>query len=165
MKVAVCRPYHAQTVGRTTMQMPDGKSVFKIYYLSIIGRDKPERYEWGAAPFTRDEFESAFLRGGHEGIGFVTAFPHITKVFRYAPSVETVVDVREFHTEGMRTLDVARGDSSHEFACYAEAIIAAEEFRAWASASSVEEYLAYNSSASDFSVISHTKLAAYWQGA
>lgn len=163
MRIAACRPYHAQTVGRTIVRMPDGKSVFRIHYLSIVGRDKPERYEWQHCPLTQDNFETAFRLGGHEGIGFVTAFPHVTKVFRFSPYMETVMDVREFHAEDMRPLDSARGDGSREFACYAEAIIAAEEYHAWARAATVEEYLAHEGGKTDFPVFSNAKLALYWQ--
>jgi hypothetical protein len=42
MQIASCRTYHGKTVGHTLLRMPDGRSVFKIYYISVIGRDKPE---------------------------------------------------------------------------------------------------------------------------
>jgi hypothetical protein len=145
--------------------MPDGKSVFKVYYISVIGRDTPERFEWAHSPRTQHDFEQAFLAGGYEGVGFVIAFPHVTKIFRFSPSAETLMDVREFHTEGMRPMDCARGDGFHEFACYAEAAIAADEYDAWARAKTVEEYLPFQSRKSDFPVASHQKMATYWQGA
>ena len=71
--------------------MPDGKSVFKIHYISIMGRDKPELYEWEHSPFTQLDFEQFFLSGAHEGIGFVTAFPHISKIFRFSPYADQQV--------------------------------------------------------------------------
>jgi hypothetical protein len=145
--------------------MPDGKSVFKVYYISVIGRDTPERFEWAHSPRTQHDFEQAFLAGGYEGVGFVIAFPHVTKIFRFSPSAETLMDVREFHTEGMRPMDCARGDGFHEFACYAEAAIAADEYDAWARAKTVEEYLPFQSRKADFPVASHQKMATYWQGA
>jgi hypothetical protein len=144
--------------------MPDGKSVFKVYYISVIGRDKPEQFEWARAPRTQHDFEQAFLAGGYEGIGFVLAFPHVTKIFRFSPSAETLMDVREFHTQGMRPMDCSRGDGFHEFACYAEAAIAADEYDAWARAKSVEEYLPFRSGKADFPVASSAKMANYWQG-
>lgn len=165
MRIAACRTYHAQTVGQSLLRMPDGKSVFTVYYLSVIGRDIPERFEWQHCPRTPESFEKAFLAGGHAGIGFVIAFPHVTKIFRFSPAMETVMDVREFHTEGMRHMACSREDGYHEFACYAEAVIAADEYRAWARAATVEEYLAFRSTATDFPVVSNTKLAAYWEGA
>lgn len=165
MRIGTCRPYHAQTIGQSVLRMPDGRSVFKVYYISVIGRDKPEVFEWQHCPHTRGEFEKTFLAGSHEGIGFVIAFPHVAKIFRFSPATETVMDVREFHTEGMRSMDCSRGDGFHEFACYAEAAIAADEYRAWARAATVEEYLAFRSTAADFPVASNTKLAAYWKGA
>ena len=163
MQIATCRPYHAQTVGQSVLRMPDGKSVFKVYYTSVIGRDKPELYEWQHCPRTRAHFEQVFLAGGHEGIGFVIAFPHVTKIFRFSPDMETILDVREFDTAGMTDRDCTRTDGSHEFACYAEAVIAADEYRAWARAASVDDYLAFRSTETDFPVASNTKLAAYWK--
>lgn len=164
MQLTPCRTYHAKTVGRRVLRMPDGKSVFKVYYVSVIGRDKPELYEWQRSSRTTADFERTFAAGGHEGVGFVIAFPHVTKVYRFSPDGETILDVREFDTDGMTDRDCARSDGYHELACYAEAAIAADEYRAWAEAGSVDEYLAARSEAADFPVVSHTKLAAYWTG-
>jgi len=165
MNILACRTYHGQQVGQTLLRMPDGKSAFKVYYISVIGRDTPERFEWARAPRTLQDFERAFLAGGHEGIGFVLAFPHVTKLFRFSPGAETILDVRAFHTDGMRPMDLARDGGFVEFACYAEAVIAAEEYHAWARAASVEAYLASRAAAADFPVARHAKLAAYWQAA
>jgi hypothetical protein len=74
------------------------------------------------------------------------------------------LDVREFDTESMTDRDCSRSDGYHELACYAEAAIAADEYRAWARAATVEEYLAFRSDAADFPVVSNDKLAAYWNG-
>ena len=162
MNIPDCRPYHAVTSSMSLVQMPDGKSVHKIYYLSIIGRDKPELYEWERCAITKGEFEEAFRSGGHEGIGVVTDFPHITKVFRFGPSMETVLDIQEFDTDGMTVRDCSRDDGYHEFACYAEAVIAAEEYHAWAKAESVEEYLRTECDCTDFPVVSHSKLQTHY---
>ena len=145
--------------------MSDGKSVFKIYYISIVGRDRPEQYEWEQSPHTQADFEKAFLTGKHEGVGFVIAFPHVTKVFRFSPGAETVLDVREFDTAGMRPKDCSRSDGSHEFACYAESVISAAEYEAWASATAIDAYFAFRCHRTDFPVVSNTKLAAYWKQA
>ncbi|MFB3818844.1 MAG: hypothetical protein ACE147_14365 [Candidatus Methylomirabilales bacterium] len=163
MQIAPCRTYHGKTVARARLRMPDGQSVFKVYYISVIDRDTPERFEWARGPRTPADFEAAFSRTGIRGIGFVIAFPHVTKVFRFSPSGETVLDVRELHTDGLRPMDCARPDSFHEFACYAEAVLAAAEFHAWARAATVEEYLAFDARDDDFPVISNSKLAAYWK--
>jgi hypothetical protein len=129
MKIAACRPYHAQTIGKNLIRMPDQKSVFKAYYLSRLGRDNPKRYDWLHSPLTQEVFEKAFLSGNHEGIGFfVTTFPYITKVFRFSHYLETILNSPEYHSENMRPRDISRQDGSHEFACYAEAIIAVEEY-------------------------------------
>jgi hypothetical protein len=162
MQIAACRSYHARTAGECLLRMPDGKSVFKVYYLSNIGRPTPEMFEWERCPRTPADFEAAFLAGGHEGVGFVLAFPHVTKVYRFAPEMETILDVREFNTEGMTHRDCGRSGGYHEMACYAEAVIAADEYHAWAKATSVNEYLGFHSTATDFPVVSHQKLGAYW---
>jgi hypothetical protein len=145
--------------------MPDRKSAFKVYYISVVGRDKPHLYEWRQCSRTPADFEQAFLSGGHEGVGFVVAFPHVTKTYRFSPEMETILDVREYNTEGMIDRDCSRSDGYHELACYAEAVIAADEYRAWAEAETVEQYLSRRSDAADFPVVSNTKLAAYWRAA
>jgi len=164
MKIAPCRSYHAQTIGRSLLRMPDGQSAFKVYYISVIGRDDPGRYEWKSCLRSQRDFERSFLAGGHDGVGFVIAFPHVTKVYRFSPEQETLLDVREFNTDGMTARDCSRSGGYHELACYAEAIIAADEYRAWAQAKTVAEYLAVRSDAADFPVVRNGKLAAYWNG-
>jgi hypothetical protein len=163
MLVTPCRPYHGRTHDLKIIAMPDHKSVFKVYFISILGRDQPEAFEWEHAPFAPVQFEATFRSGPHEGIGFIIAFPHITKVFRFSPGAETVLDVTEFQTAGMRPKDCSRGDGSHEFACYAESMIAADEHEAWARAATVQDYLEFRSARLDFPVTAQTKLADYWR--
>lgn len=162
MHIAPCRTYHARRVGRTLLKMPDGKSALKVYYLSIIGRDKPELFEWERCAISPEEFERRLLQSAFEGIGFATAFPHVTKLFRFSPFAETVMDVLEFSTADLNRLDCSRADNWHEFACYAEALIAAEEYAAWAQSSTVEQYLAFVSPSNSFPIVNHAKLSAYW---
>jgi hypothetical protein len=163
MQIAKCKTYHAIAAGQSLLWMPDKKSAFKIYYISIIGRDRPDQYEWEHCHQTPVSFEKAFRMGQHEGIGFVMAFPHMTKVFRFSPHNETMLDVIEYGTEDMQPKDCSRGDGSHEFACYAEAMIAADEYEAWAKATTVEEYLAFRSNKTGFPVIGNAKLNSYWE--
>jgi hypothetical protein len=80
-------------------------------------------------------------RAGVEGVGFVCAFPHIAKVFRYGPEIETVLHVRAFRPSDFTELDLARSDGYLEFACLAEAVIADAEYRLWAEARTVGAYL------------------------
>lgn len=162
MLIKKCRTYHARLVNQNVLHMSDGKSVFKIYYLSIMGREKPEDYEWEYCPLSQDSLEKMILAGKHEGIGFITSFPHITKIFRFSPHGETVLDISEYHTHNMQPMDFSRGDGTHEFACFAESVISAEEYQAWASAKTVEEFIAFRCKSTDFPVVSHTKLASYW---
>jgi len=162
MKIARCKPYQARLVECRRLAMPDAKSVFKVYFLSIVGRDDPARYEWEHAALTPDAMAPALAASGVEGIGFVTAFPHITKVFRFAPAAETLLHVKALATVGLSPMDLARDDNFVEFACYAEAIIAAEEYDAWARADSVSDYLEFVSGRRDAPVANPAKLAAYW---
>jgi len=161
-QVLSCQPYHGSSAGQAVLNMPDGRSVFKLYLLSIIDRDEPALYDWASSQLSVLEFKVRFCEGGYTGVGFVTAFPHITKIFRYAPEVETVVDVREMDTATLAELDCNRSDQYHEFACYAESLIAADEYRAWAKANTVDEYLQFRCSLSDFPFVNHNKLSDYW---
>lgn len=162
MSIATCQSYHAVSSGTTLLNMPDGKSVFKIYYLSIVGRAQPGLYEWERCSLTQEDFARRFLSGAPAGIGFVTVFPHITKIFRFAPSMETVMQVKAFETRSMVPQVYAEDDGFCEFACYAEAVIAAEEYRVWAASSSVAEYLTFWCRVSDFPVTTSSKLREYW---
>ena len=163
MKIASCRPYHSRTVECRLCALPDGKSVFKLYFVSIVGRDEPARYEWGQNPLPPDELQRRVIAAGFEGIGFIIAFPHLMKLFRFAPSMETVLHVRAFRTQTLEPLDLSREDGAMEFACYAEAAIAADEYNAWARAASVEEYLRFTSGFADGPVADAGKLRRYWR--
>ena len=99
MQVTTCNSYHAKIESTKLLTMPDGKSVFKVYYVSIVGRPTPERFEWDRNPLKNADYEKAFLASGNEGIGFITAFPHITKVFRYSPQAEVLMLVKAFNTQ------------------------------------------------------------------
>ena len=55
----------------------------------------------------------------------------------------------------------SQGDGYYEFAHDAEAVIAAHEYRAWAQAGGVEDYLASRCEEADYPVTSNTKRAAY----
>lgn len=163
MDVTACRSYHSKTVSRRLMRMPDGKSVFKLYFVSIINRPERTRYEWPADASFAAALERRLATLPVEGVGFVTAFPHITKFFRFAPAMETVLHVRGFNTPDLSPLDLQRGEGFLEFACYAEAIIAADEYRMWAGSHSVAEYLRDFSDFVDGPVASNTKLGEYWR--
>lgn len=164
MTIKPCKPYHAKCVAREPISMPDGKSTYKLYFLDIIGREERSRYEWKHAAKPISDFEIEFAGSGIEGIGFVTAFPHITKVFRFAPEVETVLHVSGIDTPSFSPLDLDRGGGWVEFACYAEALVAADEYRFWAAAEHVTDYLEQWSAFDEGSVASHDKLTRYWSG-
>ena len=80
-QVLSCQPYHGISAGQTVLNMPDGRSVFKLYLLSIIDRDEPALYDWASSRLSISEFKVRFRERGYEGVGFVIAFPHITKIF------------------------------------------------------------------------------------
>jgi len=162
MQIKPCQSYHAVLTDKLLVRNPDCKSVFKIYFISIIGRSEPSRYEWPGDKAVMGEFAGRFREKEFEGIGFATAFPHITKLFRFSPAAETVLDVRAFRTSDLAPVDLKRPDDYIEFACYAEALLAAAEYRLWAKAKTTAEYLAAFSSLDDGKIISHTKLANYF---
>ncbi len=158
-----CSAYHAVISDRSLLRNGDGKSAFKIYYVDIVGRENPARTEWDKSGIDKVQFEASLAAAATvEGIGFVTAFPHITKVFRFGPEAETVLNVKAWNTADMSHLDLARSDGYVEFACLAEAVLAADEYLFWAQADSVEEYLSNWSDCADAPVRSNTKLADYW---
>jgi len=155
-----CNSYAARPAGTATYQ--HGQHVFKVYYVDIYGRAEPERYEWDLCGRPREAVLDGLAEAGIEGIGFVVSFPHITKVFRFGPSAETVMHVKGYRTEDFSELDLQREDGYLEFACYAEALIAADEYHFWAQAQSVEEYLEQRSDWADAPVMDNSKLAAYF---
>ena len=142
--------------------MPDGKSVFKVYFVDIVGRKQPERFEWRLCWRSQKDFLEALAKKGIEGVGFVIAFPHITKVFRYGPNPEIVLNVRALKTETLDPLSLERSEGYMEFACLAEAVIGADEYRFWAETRKVEDYLKMWSAFADGPILDHEKLRCYW---
>jgi len=161
MNVKACLTYHSKTIEKKLLHLPDRRSVFKLYFINLIQRENPERYEWYRSPLTPALFADNLCRLAPEEVGFVTAFPHITKIFRFAPMAETLLHVRAFRTPDLTPLDLAREDGYIEFACYAEAAIAADEYRQWAGAKTVADYLLAFSDFDNGPVVSHTKLGDY----
>lgn len=162
MQFKPCQSYNAVLADKTLLQMPDGKSALKIYFINLIGRADPSRYEWPQDKISKQQYLERFQKRSLAGIGFVTAFAHITKVFRFDPAVETVLNVRAFSTTDLAPLDLRRAEDYFEFACYAEALLAAAEYRLWANAKTVGEYLSAFSSFNDGRIISNTKLANHY---
>lgn len=163
MRIEPCNTYHGILDGFQLLRKQPGLSAFKIYYCSIIGRSLPERFEWQQSALTCDQFTERFAASDLAGVGFVIAFPHIVKVFRFAPKNEVLQHVCALNPQTWEPIGLDRGEGYTEFACYAEAIIAADEFRYWAAATSVEEYLATRTHAVDYPIVCNSKLRAYWQ--
>lgn len=162
MKIKACGSYHAVIENCELLTMADGKSVFKVYFVSIVERDTPERFEWSANPISKSAYLDYLKTTDLEGVGFVTAFPHITKVFRYAPQSEILMHVKAFNTQTKEIVNLDREDGYTEFACLAEAMLANDEYLAWAKATSVREYLDYRSPSLDAPVVSNSKMAEYF---
>lgn len=165
MEIKPCQPYNSRIDGRSLLRLPGGPSAFKIYYVSIPGRENPGSYDWAQSQLKMPDFEALLAKLAPEGVGFVTAFPHITKVFRFAPSGETILHVKAYKTPGLELLDLGRPDGYLEFACYAEAELARDEYAKWAAARTVEEYLAYFSPFAGGGIAEHAKLAGWARGA
>jgi len=157
-----CNTYHGKSAGTEMLKMPDGKSAFKVYFVDIVGRKQPERFVWSLCGRSTKDFLAGLTRLGIEGVGFVIAFPHITKVYRYGPNPEIVLNVRAYKTDGLAPLSLERGEGYVEFACLAEAVIGADEYRFWAEARSVEDYLKQWSGFADGPIVDHEKLRQYW---
>ncbi len=159
-----CNTYHAVFSSRQHFRAPDGKSAFKVYFCDIVGRKEPARTVWAQCGLKKEEFLARLAHAdGIEGVGFITAFPHITKVFRFGPEVETNLHVRAWSTKEMTPLDLGRSQGYAEFGCLAEAAIAAEEFAFWATTDSVEAYLKKWAAATDWPIAKNDKLLAYWE--
>ena len=163
--VKPCRTYHAKISGRELLRGGDDKTALKIYYVDIIGRPPPSRTVWANCGLTQEAFIKRFgATDGVDGIGFVTAFPHITKLFRFGPENEICMNVRAWDTKTMADIDLSRSQGFVEFACLAEAALAADEFAFWAESETVEDYLARWSNYADGPIASNSKLLSYWEG-
>ena len=161
--VKPCNPYYGVIRQHELFRGADGKTVFKVYYVDIVGRANPALTEWDKAAVGVARWrELLAATTGVEGVGFITAFPHITKAFRFGPEGENAANVRAWKTPDMQPLDLHRSGEYLEFACLAEAVLAADEFRFWAAAHTVAEYLDQWSDYVGGPVLNHRKLAAYW---
>jgi hypothetical protein len=158
-----CLPYAARPAGRA--RYASGPHAYKVYFIDLTGRDQPERYEWDRCGRERASVLAGLTRAGVEGIGFVCAFPHIAKVFRFAPESETTLHVRAFRPADFAELDLSRSDGHVEYACLAESVIADAEYRQWAAAASVEAYLAAWVDWAPVAVADAAKLRRYYAAA
>ena len=50
--IEACQSYAARPAGRAVYE--HGPHAFKVYYVDIVGRTRPERYEWDRAGLDRD---------------------------------------------------------------------------------------------------------------
>lgn len=153
--------YVARPAGTEFVRLTDGLSAFKVYFVDIIGRSEPQRFEWDLCGRDRATIAAGLGSAGVSGVGFVTAFPHITKAFRFAPSAETILHVKAYNSADFAAIDLSRPSGYVEFACLAEAVIGADEYRYWAEATCVEEYLKRWCDWPLSPIVDHAKLARY----
>jgi len=158
--VRLCDGYAARPSGRALYT--NGPHAFQVYYLDIVGRTRPEAYEWDRCGRDRDSILAGLERAGVEGVGFVCAFPHIAKVFRFAPSSETTLHVRAFRPLDFADIDLAREEGYAEYACLAESVIADGEYRLWARVESVDAYLREWVDWAPAAIADHTKLTRHY---
>lgn len=152
-------PYASRAVGTARLDLPDG-SAFKVYYLDIVGRPEPQRFEWAASGRDRAAALEQLRVAGIVGVGFVCLFPHIAKVFFFGEGCETNLYALAFRGDPFQPapLDYARGV---EIGCAAEVEIAAQEFALWRKAKTVEEYLATCVDPPPCGFENHAKLREY----
>ncbi len=142
--------------------MPEGQSGFEVYFRSVIRKEESHLFEWQSCDDTPADFDNRLVNSGIEGVGFITAFPHITKVFGYSPQTETVVDVGYLDTHSFERVSSDRGERRDEHACYAEAVIVVDEYHAGAAAKTAPDDLKDFSRSIDYLFARAGKLANYW---
>ena len=150
-------PYNSKVVGKTQVAFEDSGSAFKVYFIDIRGRDDRAKYEWEHCGRTQEDFLERLRQLKPEGIGFVTAFPHITKVFQFGPTAETNLYTKAYKTETFEELPLDYSGAT-EVGCAAEILIAAAELRFWLDAQTVDDYLAQACEAGDASFRNHRKM-------
>ena len=150
-------PYTSTVVGKTQIVLEGTKSAFKVYFIDIRGRDDRAKYEWEHCGRTQEQFLEQLRQLSPEGVGFVTAFPHITKVFQFGPTLETNLYTTAYKTESFEDLPLDYSGAT-EVGCAAEILIAAEELRFWLDAQTVDEYLAKTCDAGDAAFQNHRKM-------
>jgi len=158
-------PYAGRIAGRELLRGADGLSAFKVYFLEITGRSDPSRTEWAACGLRREDTLRDLASRAPEGIGFAIMFPHVTKLFRFSPDAEIVMDVMGFRTPGMEAWSLSRPEGWVEFACLAEALIAADEFRFWAECPDVPRYLDRWSGFIEARIAEHGKMRRHFASA
>jgi hypothetical protein len=156
-----CQSYAVRPAGRAIYE--SGPHAFKVCFVDITGRRRPDLYEWNRCGRERDSILSVLKRAGVEGVDFVCAFPHIAKVFRFGPESETVLNVRAFRPADGSELPLGRADGYVEYACLAESVIADAEYRLWSRARTVEEYLAAWVDWQPVAVLDEGKLGRHYQ--
>ena len=164
VKVKKGKPYTSKVCGATTVRFDDTQSAFKVYFVDIVGRDDPSRCEWAHCGQTHAQFIERLKELAPEGIGFVTAFPHITKIFQFGPSPETNLYTHAYKTSTFEELPLDYSGAT-EVACAAEALILAEEFKSWLAAQTVDEYLGMATEAGDAAFANHEKMYQRFGGA
>ena len=152
-------PYTSRPAGTAMLRLDDG-SAFKVYFLEIVGRDQPEKYEWQACGRDRQAAVAQLRDAGISGVGFICLFPHVAKVFFFGECAETNLYATALRGDPLRPspLDDARGV---EIACAGEMDVAAREFALWRRCETVEDYLAESVEPETCGFANHAKLGQY----
>jgi hypothetical protein len=149
-------PYKSKVIGTKLVESPKTFS-FKVYFVDLLGREPRNKYEWEHSGLNQGKFLEKLETILPEGVGFVTAFPHITKAFQFGPEPETNLYAQAYHTQSLERISLKHGKST-EIACAAEMEIAADEFAFWAQATDVDSYLKQFSGKGTTEIKDHTKL-------
>ena len=151
--------YTSRPVGVALLRLSD-KSAFKVYFMDIVGREEPEKYEWEASGRDRGAAMEQLKGAGLTGVGFICLFPHIAKAFFFGECGETNLYAQAFRGDPFRpsALDYARGV---EVACAGEMDVAAREFALWRKCATVEAYLSEFVVPEECGFANHGKLREY----
>ena len=98
----------AGAVVASACRCPTVELRFEVYCLSVIGKEQSHLFDWQSCDYTSDDFENR-VHSGIQSVGFITAFWRITKVFRYSPQTEMVVDVGYPDTRSFKSVSSDRG--------------------------------------------------------
>lgn len=135
-------------------------AVFKIYFVDILNREQKNKYVWEYAEITKKDLLNGIEKLHPQGIGFIIAFPHVFKIFRFGPSIETNLYSIAYNPKTMERLTLQE-EGWLELGCLAEIEISFDEFTFWATSPNVEDYLLNFSSKGNGSILDHSKLFNY----
>lgn len=154
------QPYYACIVDYELLEAfggPDSMPLAKVYFVDILGRDKPEDYEWAHSNLDKGKIlqsiASSLLGLRNFGVPhIIVVFPHVTSDYRFGDPRDGGERETNLYKAGtFRTKDLEEGildlegpavsRSPFEVACPAEAHIIGEEFDFFNEAQNVRAYM------------------------